>query len=161
RVVVDAQNSDAIGTHQSCLPSQRPKSGVAGFPAIRRSGDAYFCARTYLAPNIELRTDVFRPPPHPSKTPVRIPCLLDGFSLNAAAVVTNQHAQEVAQVLNLDFDVYRFGMTQRVHDRFPANKKELLLNCRVQLARRSLNENPNFCALPGCDFANELREGLL
>src|SRR5215831_778140 len=88
-------------------------------------GDEHFCPRTYLAPHLELRSDIFRPLPHSAKAPVRIALTLNGFRFDSAAVVTNQHAQEVTQILDFDFDVCSFRMTQGVHDRFSANQKEL------------------------------------
>jgi hypothetical protein len=81
------------------------------FRDVKRNGDTHFCPRTCPAPNIESRTDIFRPLTHSAKTPVRIVLFLNGIGIDSAAVVTNQHAQEIAQVLNFNLDLCRFGMT--------------------------------------------------
>src|ERR1700722_14556898 len=81
------------------------------FRDVNRNGDAHFCAGAYLAQHIESSTDIFRSLPHPAKTPVRIALFLNGLGIYSAAVVTNEHAQEVAQVLNFNLDLCRLGMT--------------------------------------------------
>ena len=81
------------------------------FRDVNRNGDAHFCSRTRPAPYIESRTDIFRPLTHPAKTPVRITPFLNSLGIDSAAIVTNEHAQEVAQVLNFNLDLCRLGMT--------------------------------------------------
>src|SRR6266849_2528504 len=78
---------------------------------VDRNGDAHFCPCTCPAPDTESRTDIFRAFPHPAKTPVRITPFLIGLGIDSAAVVTNEHAQEVAEVLNFNLDLCRLGMT--------------------------------------------------
>src|SRR6185295_17532058 len=107
----------------SSLPKDRDHG--LSFRDVKRNGDTHFCPGACPARNIESRTDIFRPLTHSAKTPVRIALFLKGFGIDSAAVVTNQHAQEVAQVLNFNLDLCRFGMTQRVHDGFAADHKEL------------------------------------
>ncbi len=63
------------------------------FRDVNRNGDAHFCPRTCPAPYTESRTDIFRPLTHPSKTPVRIALVLNGFGIDSAAVVTNEAHQ--------------------------------------------------------------------
>jgi hypothetical protein len=135
--------------------------GCCQLRAVNRNCDADFRPHTCLAPNLESRTDMFRPLAHAAKTPVRIALFLNGFRLDSAAVVTNEHAQEVAQVLDFNFYGCRFRMTQRVNDCFPEYQKELLLDWRVQLLRLSLNEDSKPYTLVGCDFRQKIRKGLL
>ena len=97
--------------------------GCCQLRALNRNCDADFRPHTCLAPNLESRTDMFRPLAHAAKTPVRIALSLNGFGIDSAAIVTNDHAQEVAQVLNFNLDLCRLGMTQRVDDRFPSDQK--------------------------------------
>ena len=120
---------------------------------VDRNGDAHFCPCTCPAPDAESRRDMLCALTHSAKTPVRITPFLNGLGIDAAAIVTNEHAQEVAQVLNLNFDLCRLGVPQRVDDRFPADQKELLLDCRVQCPRLSLDEDSKPRAPPSCDFA--------
>jgi hypothetical protein len=94
---------------RSSLPKDRDHG--LSFRDVNRNGDMHLCPRTYPAPYTESRTDIFRPLTHPAKTPVRIAFLLNGFGIDSAAIVTNQHAQEGAQVLNFNLDLCRFGMT--------------------------------------------------
>ena len=103
----------------------------------------HFCPGPCPAPYIQSRTDIFRPLTHPAKTPVRIALLLNSFRIDPAAVVTNEHVYQIAQVLNFNLDFSRLGMTQGVHDCFPSDQKEFLLDCRVQRPRLSLDEDSN------------------
>src|SRR4051794_33801855 len=91
---------------RSFLPKDRDHG--SSFRDVKRNGDTHFCPRTCPAPNIESRTDIFRPLTHSAKTPVRIAQFLNSFGIDSAAVVTNQHAQEVAQVLSFNLDLCRF-----------------------------------------------------
>jgi hypothetical protein len=94
---------------RSSLPKDRDHG--LSFRDVNRNGDAHFCPRTYPAPYTESRADILRPVSHPAKAPVRITLFLNGFEIDSAAVVTNQHAQEGAQVLNFNLDLCRLGMT--------------------------------------------------
>jgi hypothetical protein len=47
--------------------------------------------------NSKSRVDVFCALTHSAKTLVRIALSLNGFGITSAAIVTNEHAQEVAQ----------------------------------------------------------------
>ena len=123
------------------------------FRDVNRKGDAHFCARSCPAPYSESHTNILRPLTHTAKTPMGIALFLNGFGIDSAAVVTNGHAQEVALVLNFNLDRCRLGMPQRVHDRFPADEKELLLNDRAQWPRFSLDEGSKPGTPPGGEFA--------
>jgi hypothetical protein len=111
RMVVDTQDSDTtcVGLSRSFLP---------GTPIIcclsrdvSRNGDEHFCTTTRPAPYTESRTDIFRPLSHPAETRGRIVLFSRGLGIDLAAVVTNEHAPAVADVLNFNLDLCRFGMT--------------------------------------------------
>src|SRR5882757_1412835 len=120
---------------------------------VDRNGGAHFCPCTCPAPNSKFRADVLCALTHSAKTPVRIALSLNGSGINSAAIVTNEHAQEVVLVLNFNLDLCRLGVTQRVDDRFSADQKELLLDCRVQCPRLSLDEDAKPQTPPSRDFA--------
>src|SRR6266446_2171664 len=89
-----------------CSRASRLSSRIRGrtihglsFRDVDRNGDAHFCPCTCPAPNSKSRVDVFCALTHSAKTPVRIALSLKGFGLNSAAIVTNEHAQEVVLVL--------------------------------------------------------------
>lgn len=113
------------------------------FRDVNRSDDADFRPGAWPAPNAESRADFLRTLMHSAKTPVRIALLLNSFRIDPAAVVTNEHVYQIAQVLNFNLDFSRLGMTQGVHDCFPSDQKEFLLDCRVQRPRLSLDEDSN------------------
>ena len=81
------------------------------FRDVNRNGDAHFCPPTCPAPYTESRVHLFCSLTHSAKAPVRIALFSNGFGIDSAAVVTNQHAQDVVQVLNFNLDGSRFGMT--------------------------------------------------
>jgi len=120
---------------------------------VDRNGDAHFCPCTCPAPNSKSRADVLCTLTHSAKPPARIAPSLNGFGIDSAAIVTNEHAQEVVLVLNFNLDLCRLGVTQRVDDRFSADQKELLLDCRVQCPRLSLDEDAKPQTPPSRDFA--------
>src|SRR5262245_46149275 len=93
----------------SSLPKDRDHR--LSFRYVNRNEDTHFCPGACTAPYIESGADIFSPLAHSTKTPVRIPRLLNGFGIDSAAVVTNQHAQHVAQVLNFNLDPCSPGMT--------------------------------------------------
>jgi len=81
--------------------------------------------------------------------------------MDPTAVVTNEQAQEAAQVLNFYFDICSRGVTQGVDDRFSTDQKELLPDCRFQHLRFSVNEDPKLSAPLGREFAQKVRKRLL
>jgi hypothetical protein len=93
------------------------------FRDVSRNGDAHFCPCPCPAPNSKSRADVLCALTHSAKTPVRIELSLYGFGINSAAIVKNEHAQEVVLVLNFNLDLCRLGVTQRVDDRFSSDQK--------------------------------------
>jgi hypothetical protein len=94
---------------RSSLPKDRAHG--LSFRGVNGNGDAHFCPRACPAPQLEPPAYIFRPLPHSAKTPVRIALCLNSFRINSAAVVTNEHAQEITLVLNFNLDLCRFGMT--------------------------------------------------
>ena len=78
---------------------------------LNRNDNPNFGAPIGPASYFESRTDVFRPIAHSAKTPVRIALFLHGFGIDSTAVVANEHSQEIAEVLNFNFDPGRLGMT--------------------------------------------------
>jgi len=64
----------------------------------------HLCPRTYPAPYTESRTDIFRPLTHPRR-PQCESLSFERLGIDSAAIVTNQHAQEGAQVLNFNLDL--------------------------------------------------------
>ena len=133
---------------------------ICPFRVVSRSDDADFCPGTWPAPDTESRTDIFCTLMHSAKPPVRI-ALSDAFWIDPAAVITNEHVYQIAQVLDFNLDLCRFGMTQGVHDCFPSDQKELLLDWRIQCARLSPDEKSNSRPTAGCDFAEQGRKSLL
>ncbi len=92
---------------------------------------------------------------------MRLPCLFNYVRMDPTAVVTNEKAQEAAQVLNFYFDICRMGVTQGVDDRFSTDQKELLQHCRLQHLRFFLNEDPKLSTPLGWEFVQKVRKRLL
>jgi hypothetical protein len=125
------------------------------------NGDAHFGPHPWPAPYTELGTDPFRLISHPTKTTVQIAPSLKRFRIDSATIVTNDYSQGVVQVLNLNLDLCRFGMTYRVRRRFVHYQRESLLDCRVQRQRRALDEDSKSRNPPGCHVAENVRNGSL
>jgi len=84
---------------------QRDRIVSRHFPDINRSDDADFRSGTWPAPYIESRSDFLCSLTHSAKPPVRIAVLSDGFRIDPAAVVTNEHMDQIAQVLDFNLDL--------------------------------------------------------
>src|SRR5689334_14098745 len=91
------------------LPNDCAQGGP--FRDVNRNGDAHFGSRAGPAPYPESRAHLLCPVTHSAKTPMKIALGLNGFGIDSAAVVANQHAQDVVHVLHFDLDGSRFGMT--------------------------------------------------
>src|SRR5215472_12210366 len=148
-------------SYMSPLLPHPPRSWVVSFRSVDRNGNPHCGPHTRPAADIESRIDFFRPRAHPAKPPVRIALFLNGFRIDSAAIVMNAYTCEVAQVLNFNVDVCRFGMAQRVHDRFPADQKNLLLDGGSQCPRLSLNDNSKLYTRAGGDFFQKVGKGLI
>src|SRR4029077_4260740 len=86
---------------------------------VGRYRNLHFRTSSSPAPYTELRADTSGPLVHTQKPPVRIPLPAKHLRLDAAAIVTHNHAQLATLIFNFYFDACRFGMAQRVDQRFP------------------------------------------
>jgi hypothetical protein len=120
---------------------------------VNRNGYVHFCPGASFSRYTELRPDALGSVPHSAESPEPIAGVLTRLGTYPAAVVANYDPKESAQVLHLDLDLRCLGMTQRVHDRFSPDQKELLVGCRIHCSRFSLNENPkSYTATGPCLF---------
>jgi hypothetical protein len=128
---------------------------------VNRNGDAHFGSPACPAPYTESRAHLLCSVTHPAQTPVQIALCLNGLGIDSAAVVANQHAQDVVQVLHFDLDSSCFGMTYGIHNSFAADQEQLLLDDRIQRLRSSLHEDSKPQIPTRCDFCQEVGKGLL
>ena len=90
---------------------------------------------------MEPRPNRLRALSHPRQAPVSFPPRLKHLGVNSAAVITNENAEALDCILELDFDAVRAGVPKCIYQRFTTDPVNFIADDRMQRLRPAFHDD--------------------